>query len=126
MGHRRTDSATTMDLGGLDWFLAGSTVALGLVLIVAPLALTPRLASLYALHGALEERTTLSRLMMSSWLPPLLAAGPAVGAVACTVTRMRPGRRRALLVGLFLVALVAAILFTRGLVAPILSAAGGG
>jgi hypothetical protein len=44
-----------MRLGAIDWLLAGSTVSLGLALIAAPLALVPRLASLYALHGVLAD-----------------------------------------------------------------------
>jgi hypothetical protein len=112
-----------MKLGALDWLLAGTTVALGIVLVAAPVALTPSLSSLYALHGALESSSTLSRLMMTPWIPPLMAALPMAVAIYSTVTRMTLRRRRAVLVVALLFSIVAAVLFTRGLVAPILSVA---
>ncbi len=114
----------TMQLRAVDWLLSGSTVVLGLVMVAAPVALTPRLSSLYSLHGVLEDASVLSRLMLSPWAPPLMAAVPVAAAVYCTVTYMRPVRRRIVLVSALLVTLVAAVLFVQGLLAPILSAAG--
>jgi hypothetical protein len=125
MGATRATPLPSMQMGALDWLLAGSTVALCIALVAAPVALTPRIASLYALHGALEARSTLSRLMMSSWLPPLLAAGPMAVAIRCTVTRMTARRRRWVLAVALLLALLATLLFAQGLVSPVLSVASG-
>ena len=72
-----------MHVRGFDWLLAGSTVALGLALIGAPFAVSPRVSSLYALHGTLEGAPVLTRWMLSAWFPPLLALVPtALGFVA--------------------------------------------
>lgn len=115
-----------MDVPVLDWLVAGSTVALGLALIVAPVAVTPRLSSLYALHGALEGAPALSRLALSPWAPPLAAALPTAVAIYCTVTAMWPRQRRLVLLAALVVALGAAALFVRGVLTPIIAAAGDG
>jgi hypothetical protein len=114
----------TMSLHPLEWLLAGATVGLGLALIAAPLALTPKLSSLYVLHGTMSSASTLSRLMLSSWLPPLMAALPVATAIYCTVTPLRPGRRRVLLVVALVAILVAGVFFLQGLLAPIVTASG--
>ena len=121
----RSGSLPTMRVRPVDWLLSGSTVGLGLGLLVAPVALTPSLSSLYALHGALEGASALSRWMLSPSVPPLMAAGPVAAAVYCTATRMVPRRRRAVLALALAVTLAATALFARGLVAPLLSVASG-
>lgn len=125
MADKRAQSLPSMQLSSLDWMLAGSTVALGIVLIAAPVALTPSLSSLYGMYGALEARSTFSRLMMSPWLPPLMAVVPMVVAIYSTVTYLTPWRRRAVLVVTLLLALFAAALFVQGLVSPIFAIADG-
>jgi len=123
-GSQRPTAVPTMQLWGIDWLLAGSTVALGLGLLAAPVALTPSLSSLYGLHGALEGASTLSRLMMSPWLAPLMGAAPTAVAIYSTVTHMTPWRRRVVLVVALLATLGAAALFVRGLLGPLLAVAG--
>ena len=118
----------TMQLHAIDWLMAGSTVALGIALLAAPLALVPKVETLYALHGQLEapgEVPGLSRWLTSPWLPALVAAVPAAIAIASTVTRMRPRRRRALLALALLATVATAAAFTRGLLAPLLVVANG-
>jgi hypothetical protein len=115
-----------MRLHAVDWILSGITVALGLALLAAPVALTPGLSALYTLHGSLRDASALSRLMLSPWLPPLMVAVPMAAAIYCTVTAMRPTRRKVILVVALLLVLAAAALFVRGLIAPIFSAASGG
>jgi hypothetical protein len=121
---RGPGSPPTMQLGRLDWLLAGSTVALGIALIAAPLALVPRLSSIYSLQGAVADAPALARWMLSPWLPGLMGVGPVAVAISCTVTAMRPRRRKVVLALALVAAVIATAMYVKGLMAPLTGIAG--
>jgi type II secretory pathway component PulF len=111
-------------LSALDWIGAIAAAVVACFSLAVPIVVAPGFAAMFADLGG--EIPGLTRLVLSTWFPPLFAVPP----VALLAGAMMPGKarsigaRRGLIAGAFLAALFGVALCLYGLYAPILDLAG--
>lgn len=115
---------TLAELTVLDWNGLVFVVPPVVLLLIASPVVTPAFAEMFASFGPESGLPAITRLVMSWWLPPLLAAVPLALVIAAATGRRPIGTRRLLGVAAFLCGAAGAALYLVGMYAPIYAIAG--
>jgi hypothetical protein len=108
----------------LDWIGLVVVVPAVVFLLAAPLVVTPGFAEMFASFGSDSSLPAITRLVMSWWLPPVLAVVPVALVLAAITGRRSLGTRRLLGVVAFLCGAAGAALYLVGMYAPVYAIAG--
>lgn len=114
-----TQSTTTRErFSVLDWIGLLLTLPGVLVLLAAPVTVTPPFREMFSQFGSEELLPAITRLVMAPWCPPVMALGPLVLAGLSASSRFPIGKRRVFGVAAFFLVLAGAAVYLAGLYWP--------